>query len=132
MTRVVITLIVVVVALVGGGIAGAAIAMSRMPVLELSSPVDLITEDNTTLVVKSLERSQEVVVLQIGMVGIKDSTQIGTVFGVEIPGSERAVFLRYEFDAKLGFDGEDVQIEAVDETTVRVTIPECVLIGLHN
>ena len=136
MPKVIISVIVVVIALVAGGIAGVAIASSPNSIFGVISSgdpiVDTETESRTTLAVKSLERSQEVVVLQIGMVGIKDSTQIGTVFGVEVPGSERAVFLRYEFDAKLGFNGEDVQIEAVDDTTVRVTIPEFVFIGFDN
>ena len=109
-----------------------AVGLGAASALSIGSIFGSNAEDRTTLAVKSLERQQEVVVLQVGMVGIKDSTQIGTIAGIEVPGTERAVFLRYEFDAKLGFDGADVLIEPVGDTAVKVTIPQFFFIGFDN
>lgn len=67
--------------------------------------------------------------LSLGIQGIAEKTGKTTVFGVEVPGSERATFIQYTFSAKLGFDGKDVKIEERGTNQYTISIPEFVFIG---
>ena len=51
---------------------------------------------------------------------------------MEIPGTERAQFIQYSFDAKLGFDGKDVVIKPAGDNTYDITIPEFKFIGYDH
>lgn len=83
-------------------------------------------------VVQSITREQQVVLLSLGIQGIVERTQDSKLFGQEyltIPWSERASFIQYEFTAKLGFDGGQVQIEQTGDSSYRISIPEFEFIG---
>jgi hypothetical protein len=51
---------------------------------------------------------------------------------VTIPGSERASFLQYSFNAKLGVEGKDVQIAPKGEKGLLISIPRFIFIGHSN
>ena len=94
------------------------------------------TDDEATTrnsqVVQSITREQQVVLLSLGIQGIVERTQDSHLFGQEyltIPWSERASFIQYEFTAKLGFDGGQVQIEQTGDSSYRISIPELEFIG---
>lgn len=92
-------------------------------------------EDYTTRnsqVIQSITREQQVVLLSLGIQGIMERSQDSHLFGLEnlpIPWSERASFIQYEFTAKLGHDGAEVQIDELGENRFRITVPEFEFIG---
>lgn len=90
------------------------------------------TDERNTQVVKSITREEEVVLVGLGIEGIDEKRQNGNFYGMLVPGTERAKFLRYSFEAKLGIDGSDVKIEQTGEDSFVVTIPEFIFIGYDN
>lgn len=100
--------------------------------LWLASPFSVATQSRSTQVVDALEKKGEVVVLQMSVVEMDDLKTIAQFYDFDIPGTNRATFLRYEFDAKLGFDGEDVDIADKGDGSFVVSIPEFVFIGFDN
>jgi len=73
-----------------------------------------------------------VVLLSLGIQGISEKTERITFLGVDVPGSERASFVQYSFNAKLGIDGRDVRIVPSGEKKYRISIPEYIFIGHSN
>lgn len=96
------------------------------------SPFGIDTESNDSQVINAIERTQEVSLLRLGIQGIKDETQSGTIFGQEIPFSEETVYLQYEFNAKLGIDGQRVNVTKTGESSYRITVPEFTYIGISD
>lgn len=90
------------------------------------------TDERNTQVVKTITREEEVVLVGLGIEGIDEKRQNGNFYGMFVPGTERAKFLRYSFEAKLGIDGGDVKIEQTGEDSFLVTIPEFIFIGYDN
>ena len=88
------------------------------------------TED--TQVIRSMQRTKEVSLLRLGVTGIISKENKSHFFNMEIPGTERARFIQYTFDAKLGFEGKDVVIKKTDGNTFDVTIPEFKFIGYDH
>ncbi len=88
------------------------------------------TED--TQVIRSMQRTKEVSLLRLGVTGIISKENKGHFFNMEIPGTERARFIQYTFDAKLGFEGKDVTIKETGENTFDVAIPEFKFIGYDD
>lgn len=87
------------------------------------------SESRNSLVVRSISREEQVVLVSMGIQGIstrKDSSDIG---GWSVPGTSRTTFLQYEYDAKLGIDGKDVTIEESGPDAYVITIPEFMFIG---
>lgn len=124
MRRVLITLITLV---VGAGLAiGAILALPGLHVFDTSS------QSRNTQIVNSISREEQVVLVSLGIEGLKSKTEKGEVFGIEIPGSDRAVFLRYSFTAKLGLEGKDVRVTPTGEKQLLVSIPEFIFIGHAN
>lgn len=87
------------------------------------------SESRDEQVVRSIERHEQVVLLGLGIQGIKEQKESQTVFGVGVPGSARTTFLQYGFQAKLGIDGEQVSIKKTGPDAYRVSIPEFIFIG---
>lgn len=87
------------------------------------------SESRSSQVVQSLERHEEIVLLSLGIQGIAEEREQRTVFGANIPGTGRTLFLQYGFRAKLGLDGEDVRFEAKGEDTILIRVPEFIFIG---
>lgn len=100
--------------------------------LWLASPFSVSTQSRSTQVVQALERKGEVVVLAMTIVALDDDKTTLQIYGLDVPGTTRATFLRYEFDAKLGFEGSGVKIEAKDESTFHISIPKFAFIGYDN
>lgn len=83
-------------------------------------------------VIHAMERTKEVSLLRLGITGIKSQENKSHFFNMEIPGSERARFIQYTFDAKLGFEGKDVAITQTGENTFDISIPEFKFIGYDH
>ncbi len=86
-------------------------------------------ETSNTEVVNAVNRVEEVALVSLGIQGITESRSNSEILGVAIPGSDRAVFLQYNFTAKLGINGEDVKVTQTGENSFRVTIPAFIFIG---
>lgn len=85
-----------------------------------------------TQVIRSMERTKEVSLLRLGITGIISQENKSHFFNMEIPGTERARFIQYTFDAKLGFEGKDVSIKETGRNTFNVEIPEFRFIGYDH
>lgn len=100
--------------------------------LWLASPFSVSTQSRSTQVVEALERKGDVVVLAMSVVAVDDDKITMQVYGRDVPGTTRATFLRYEFDAKLGFDASSVKIEAKGDNTFQIQMPKFTFIGYDN
>lgn len=101
-------------------------AMRALPDLAL---FDSDSEARHTQIVSSITRQEQVVLLSLGIQGIAEQTERGSFLGVDVPGSGRATFVQYGFNAKLGIDGGDVRIEQAGEGDLVISIPEFIFIG---
>lgn len=110
----------------------AATAFGALNVLALGSLFGASSEQRNSQVVRSIERTEEVALLKLGIEGIIDKTNESKIGDFTIPWSEKTLFLRYSFDAKLGIDGKQVDIEPAGENTYRISIPEFIFIGADN
>lgn len=89
-------------------------------------------EEHNSQSLRSIAPAEEVVLMVLGVEGIDEKHQNGTFLGIEIPGSGRALFMKYGFDAKLGIDGEAVEITQTGEKSFLITIPEFIVIGVAD
>ena len=121
LTKLVVLLVVGVVAVVGG-----VFALDRLGVLGSNR------ESRNSEVISAVTREQQVVLLSLGIQGIDVEKDNADLWGWDVPGTGRASFLQYTFDAKLGIEGEAVAIERTGERSYLVTIPEFVFIGHDN
>lgn len=110
-------------------VVGALVAVDRFTDFSLFGTS---SESRSSQVINSVTREEQVVLVSLGIQGIDEEAVTSTVFGVEVPGSGRTTFLQYEFDAKLGIEGGDVEIEEKGEGQFLVTIPDFVFIGHDN
>ena len=87
-------------------------------------------------VVHSITREEQVVLLSLGIQGIRETQgDPGRLFGLDaltIPWSERTNYIQYQYRAKLGIEGGEVQIEPTGEKQYRITIPKFVYIGQED
>lgn len=97
-----------------------------------SSPFSSSSEERNSQIVRSISREKQVVLLALGIQGIAERTGKSQFYGVDIPGSERASFLQYSFDAKLGIEGKDVHIRSGDANEIVVSMPRFIFIGHDN
>jgi hypothetical protein len=93
------------------------------------TPVSVETDSRNTQIVNSINRLEQVVLLGLSIQGISEETSQGQILGWGVPGTTRTAFLQYEFHAKLGLEGGDVQIEQQGEDSFLITIPEFIFIG---
>ncbi len=121
-TMVVSALVAVALAAVGGVLA--AVGMLPMPAL-----FGFESSSRNTQVIKSVERAEEIVLLRLGIQGISEKNEAGKFMNRKVPGSERAAFIQYEFNAKLGIDGKDVKVDETGENEFTVSIPKFIFIG---
>ncbi|WP_158648119.1 hypothetical protein [Nocardioides houyundeii] len=108
---------------------GVIVALDRITDLSI---LGTKSESRDSQVINSVTREQEVVLLSLGIQGINEKKDNGTIGPLDIPLSERVSFLEYGFDAKLGIDGQDVKIEQSGEDEYVVTIPEFEFLGHAN
>lgn len=93
------------------------------------SAIGIESESRDSQVIRALKRTEEVSLLSLGVQGIREEEESRTVFGQSIPGTGRQLFLQYEFTAKLGIDGAQVNIERIGGNAYRITVPEFQFIG---
>ncbi|MFD4420983.1 hypothetical protein ACFWN7_05720 [Agromyces sp. NPDC058484] len=90
-------------------------------------------EERDVQVVRSVTGEEQVILVTAGLTDIQEESDSQTFFGLfDIPLSDRTAFLRYEFDAKLGIDGRQVEIEPLGDKRYRITIPEFMFLGYDN
>lgn len=87
--------------------------------------------ERNTQVIESVTREEQVALVSLGIQGIEEETDRMTVplLQAHVPGSERATFVQYSFTAKLGLDGDDVEIVQTGEDAFRVSVPDFIFIG---
>lgn len=89
-------------------------------------------ESRNSEVVSAITREQKVVLLSMAIQGLDIEKDKSDVLGWNVPGTTKTAFLQYSFDAKLGIDGEAVDVEKAGEKKYVVTIPEFAFIGFDN
>ena len=88
------------------------------------------TEERSTQVIRSVKPEEKVILLSSGITEIAERREDQKFFGLfDIPGTEREMFVKYEFDAKFGIDGARVSIEPTGDLAYRITIPEFEYLG---
>ena len=112
-----------------GVVVGVAVAFLAWWLLPTGSLLGSDTEARDTQIIQSVTREEQVVLLSLGIQGIAEQTERGSFLGVDIPGSGRASFIQYGFNAKLGIEGSDVTIARTGENGLTISIPEFVFIG---
>lgn len=114
--------------LIGVVLAAGAIVIFKPPIANWIGA----TNDKNTQVVTAVTSIEEVALVNLGIEGIRErKTEAGQILFVTIPNS-RAAFLRYSFDAKLGFNARDVTIEDRSDGSFLITVPPFIVIGLDN
>ena len=112
-----------------GLLMGAGLTLGGMQLLPKAPVLEEQPEDRNTEVINSVTRLEEVALLSLGIQGIAEQNNRSTVFGLDVPGSSRATFIQYNFDAKLGIDGGSVSIEEIGEGGYLISIPAFLFIG---
>jgi len=109
---------------------GALLALGATSVFPSLSLFDTASETRDTQIINSVTRKEQVVLLSLGIQGISEKNQRGSFpFGIDVPGSERASFVQYGFNAKLGIEGKDVKFVQTGKTDLLVSIPKFIFIG---
>lgn len=112
--------------LIGGviGVIVGAVALLFAVPLVIPSLLSVNEESSDSQVVQSIKRQSEVVLLSLGIQGIAEESVARQVWGMEVPGSGRTLYLRYSYQAKLGIDGAQVEIEQTSDKSYTITVPE--------
>lgn len=92
------------------------------------------TEVQDTELIEKMVEEEEVVLLSLATQGLEErKTSNENFLGLfDIPGTGKTKFIRYEFEAKLGIEGQDVVIEETGPGEFRVTVPSFIFIGHDN
>lgn len=109
-----------------------AFAFGGMNALALNSLFTSSSNERDSQVVQSVTRIQEVALLSLHIEGVARDESTGEILGVPVPASETTTLIQYKFDAKLGIDGSQVEIEPTGPDAFRVTIPEFIGIGFDD
>lgn len=117
---------------IGAVAAVAIVVMLGGPIPGIPSLFSSSSRSADTQVIRAMEQTKEVSLLRLGITGIKSKENKSHFFNMELPGTERAQFIQYSFDAKLGFDGKNVVIKAAGNNTFDVAIPEFKFIGYDH
>lgn len=90
------------------------------------------SSNSNSQVITAVTRTQEVALVTLSVEGIQERrTEAGQVLFLSIPNS-RASFLRYSFDAKLGFDAKDAVVAENTDGSLKITLPRFIVIGTDN
>lgn len=98
------------------------------------------SEERDVQVIRSITREEQVILVTAGVGDIKEESGDGLTIGIpgleafafEVPGSDRTILVRYDFDAKLGIEGKDVKIDHLGENAYRISIPKFIYLGNEN
>lgn len=93
------------------------------------SPFGIGSESKDSQVITAIERTQEVSLLSLAVQGLRSEKRDREVFGRSVPGSGETVYIEYAFDAKLGLDGAQVDVQKTGEATYVVIVPDFRFIG---
>lgn len=110
-------------------VAGGALVLGLQSVVPDLSPFKTTSASRDTRIINAIERKEQVVLLSLGIQGISERTAGSKFFGIDIPGSNRASFLQYNFNAKLGLEGKDVKIERAGANLYHLSVPAFTFIG---
>lgn len=100
--------------------------------LGLLSPLGVESTSRDSEVIQAVERTEEVSLISLSIQGITEEQRTSTIFGRRVPGTGETVFLQYEFAAKLGLDGAEVEIEREGTDGYRVAVPDFTFIGFDD
>lgn len=117
------SLLVVVVLVVAVGGLGVAVTQGWL------SPFGIDVERKDSQVITAVERTQEVSLLSLAVQGLTSEQRDREVFGQTVPGSAETVYIEYSFDAKLGVDGEQVDISSPRANSYVVSVPDFMVVG---
>ena len=95
------------------------------------------SEERDVQVIRSITREEQVILVTAGVGDIKEESGDGLTVAIpgldalafELPGTERTILVRYDFDAKLGIEGKDVKIEHAEGNSYRISIPKFIYLG---
>lgn len=96
------------------------------------------TESRDTQVIRSIKGEEQVILVTAGMTDVEEKREDGLNFAIgdwdlfTLPGSDRSVLVRYEYDAKFGIEGKDVEISQTGDNAYLITIPKFVYLGYAN
>jgi hypothetical protein len=93
------------------------------------SPFGIKSESSDSQIIQSIERTQEVSLLALGIQGIKQTDRCAEAFGKCIPGTGESVFLQYNFTGKLGLDGSAIEVTKTGDSAYSISVPEFGFIG---
>lgn len=95
-------------------------------------------ESRDTQVIRSIKGEEQVILVTAGMTDVQEEREDGLDFAIgdwdlfTLPGSDRSVLLRYEYDAKFGIEGKDVEISQTGDNAYLITIPKFIYLGYAN
>lgn len=95
-------------------------------------------ESRDTQVIRSIKGEEQVILVTAGMTDVQEEREDGLKLAIgdldlfTLPGTERSILVRYEYDAKFGIEGKDVDIARSDDNKYVVTIPKFVYLGYAN
>lgn len=120
-----ILLIVVVIALIGvAAVAGLAVGKTLGA-----------AETRDTQVIRSIKGEEQVILVTAGVTDVKEEREDGLELGIgdlklfTLPGTSRSLLVRYEYDAKFGIEGEDVDITPTGDNSYLISIPQFIYLG---
>ncbi|WP_341580121.1 hypothetical protein [Microbacterium schleiferi] len=98
------------------------------------------TESRDVSVIRSITREEQVVLVTTGVGDTLEEREDGfeisipglEAFAFNLPGSDRTLLVRYDFDAKLGIEGKDVTIERLEDNAYLISIPQFLYLGYAN
>lgn len=96
------------------------------------------SETRSTQVIRSIKGEEQVILVTTGVTDVREERGEGLQLGIgdlklfTLPGSERSLLVRYEYDAKFGIEGKDVKITRTSDDSYRVDIPEFIYLGFDN
>lgn len=111
---------------------GTALAFGGLNATALGSLFTSPTNEHDSQVIRSVTAQQKVALLSLHIEGIARNDKSGAILGVSVPASERTTLIQYSFDAELGIDGSQVEIEPNGTKSFRVKIPEFIGIGFDD
>ena len=81
-------------------------------------------------VISALELKNEVSLISASTQGVHEVENFGTIFGDRRRwGSTKSALIEYSYKSKLGFEGEEVNINPTHDNRYEIVIPEFKLIG---
>lgn len=95
-------------------------------------------ESRDTQVIRSIKGEEQVILLTAGMTDVKEEKADGLKLAIgdlqlfTLPGTERSLLVRYEYDAKFGIEGKDVDIQPTGKDSYLVMIPKFIYLGYAN